>query len=314
LRQDNAAHYQARQDPVTTFSLDGLTGSFVPLVVPFDDGAIDYDAYARLCDWQIEKGSHGLLVNATSGEPTTLTLEERAKLVEVAMEVAAGRRPVCAGTASTSHAETVTLIERFQRLDADFVFVVTPFYCAPPQRALIDFFSDVASRTEKPMLAYHIPGRAAVAFTVDTLTAIRERAANFVGLKNTDDDMALVTGTLARLGGDFRIFCGMEKASLPTLAVGGCGLMISVSNVIPDRVAQLCRLHAAGDGEGAQDLNKELAPLFDAVGYDTSPITTKYMLKRIGVIAKNEHRLPMTTSTPALEARLDAVLEDAGLI
>lgn len=299
---------------MTAIGLDGLTGSFVPLVVPFDDGAIDYDAYAGLCDWQIEKGSHGLLVYATSGEATMLTLEERAKLVEVAMKAAAGRRPVCAGTASTSHAETVSLIERYQKLDVDCVFVVTPYYCAPPQRALIDFFADVAARTDKPMLAYHIPGRAAVRFTVDTLAAIKERADNFVGLKNTDDDMALVTGTLARLGDDFRVFCGMEKASLPTLAVGGCGLMISISNVIPDRVAELCRLHAAGDGKGAQDLNKKLAPLFAAVGYDTAPIATKYMLKRIGVIAKNEHRLPMTTSTPALEARLDAVLEDAGLI
>lgn len=296
------------------FGLEGLTGSFVPLVVPFDDGAVDYDAYARLCDWQIEQGSHGLLINATSGEATMLTLEERAKLVEVAMKVAAGRRPVCAGTASTSHADTVTLVERFQKLDVDYVFVVTPYYCAPPQRALIDFYSDVASRTEKPLLAYHIPGRAAVRFTVDTLAAIKQRAANFVGLKNTDDDMALVTGTLARLGDDFRIFCGMEKASLPTLAVGGCGLMISISNVIPDRVAQLCEVQAAGDGSAARDLNQELAPLFEAVGYDTAPIATKYMLKRIGVIAKNEHRLPMATSTPALEARLDAVLEDAGLI
>jgi 4-hydroxy-tetrahydrodipicolinate synthase len=297
-----------------TSGLDNLSGSFVPLVVPFDDGAVDYDAYARLCDWQIKQGTSGLLVNATSGEPTTLTLEERAKLVEIAMDTAAGRRPVCAGTASVSHAETVALIERFEKLDVDYVFVVTPFYCKPPQRALIDFFADVASRTEKPMLAYHIPGRAAVSLTADTLAEIKDRAANFVGLKNTDDDMALVTDTLARLGGGFRIFCGMEKASLPTLAVGGSGLMISISNVIPDRVARLCRLYDDGDTEGAKTLNKELAPMFDAIGYDTAPITTKYMLKRIGVIAKNEHRLPMTTSTPALEARLDAVLQDAGLI
>ncbi|MGB7949473.1 MAG: 4-hydroxy-tetrahydrodipicolinate synthase [Candidatus Binatia bacterium] len=297
-----------------TSGLDGLSGSFVPLVVPFDDGAIDYDAYARLCDWQITQGSSGLLVNATSGEPTTLTLEERAKLVETAMNAAAGRRPVCAGTASVSHAETAALIERFEKLDVDYVFVVTPFYCKPPQRALVDFFADVAARTEKSLLAYHIPGRAAVSLTADTLAEIKDRATNFVGLKNTDDDMALVTDTLVRLGGDFRIFCGMEKASLPTLAVGGAGLMISISNVIPDRVARLCRFCAEGDTEGAKNLNKQLAPLFDAIGYDTAPITTKYMLKRIGMIAKNEHRLPMTTSTPALEARLDAVLQVAGLI
>ena len=119
---------------------DGLSGAYVPLVVPFDNGAVDFDAYARLCAWQIDKGIDGLLVNATSGEPTTLTLDERAQLVEVAMEASGGRRPVCAGTASQSHAETVTLLDRYQKLGVDSVCVVTPYYCKPPQRAIVDFF------------------------------------------------------------------------------------------------------------------------------------------------------------------------------
>jgi 4-hydroxy-tetrahydrodipicolinate synthase len=299
---------------VTIANIDDLKGSFVPLVVPFIDGEVDYDSYAKNCEWQIEKGSHGLLVNATSGEPTTLTLEERAKLVEVAAEVSSGRCPVCAGTASQSLAETVTLTERFQKLGVETIFVVTPYYCAPPQRALVSFFADIAHRTDRPLLIYHIPGRAAVRLTVDTLVAIRERAENFVGLKNTDDDIALVTGALHRLGEGFRIFCGTEKMSLPMLSVGGCGAMISVSNVIPDKVARLCELSLSGDAEGARHLNDELSELFAAIDYDTSPIATKYMLKRIGVIARSEHRLPMTTSTPELEQRLDGVLERAGLI
>lgn len=98
---------------MTTTNIDFLMGSFVPLVVPFIDGEVDYDGYARNCAWQIGQGSDGLLVNATSGEPTALTLEERARLVEVAMEVSAGRVPVCAGTASQSHAETAALTERY---------------------------------------------------------------------------------------------------------------------------------------------------------------------------------------------------------
>jgi 4-hydroxy-tetrahydrodipicolinate synthase len=294
--------------------LNALRGSFVPLVVPFNGGKVDYDSYAKLCDWQIKKGSHGLLVNATSGEPTTLTLDERAKLVEVAVEVSAGRRPVCAGTASQSHVETVTLIERYQKLAVQSIFVVTPYYCKPPQRALVDFFADVAGRTDRPLLIYHIPGRAAVRLAADTIVAIKDRAENFAGLKNTDDDIGLVTEVLHRLGGDFRIFCGTETMSLPMLSVGGCGAMISVSNVIPDKVARLCELHSSGDAEGARRLNDELSELFAAMGWDTPPITTKYMLKRIGIIPKNEHRLPMTTSTPELEKRLDAVLDRAGLI
>jgi len=150
-----------------------LKGSYVPLVVPFRGGTVDYDSYARICEWQIAKGTHGLLVNATSGEPSTLTLDERARLVEVAKGVAGGRVPVCAGTASQSHQETVTLIERYQRLGVEVVIVVTPYYCRPPQRALIDFFVDVAGRTDRPLLIYHIPGRAAVRLTADTIVAIK---------------------------------------------------------------------------------------------------------------------------------------------
>ena len=299
---------------MTISNLDTLKGSFVPLVVPFNEGKVDYDSYAKICEWQIAKGTHGLLVNATSGEPTTLTLEERAKLVEVAVDVSGGRRPVCAGTASQSHVETVTLIERFQKLAVESVFVVTPYYCDPPQRALVDFFVDIAGRTDRPLLIYHIPGRAAVRLAASTIVEIKDRAENFVGLKNTDNDIGLVTEVLNRIGKGFRIFCGTEKMSLPMLSVGGCGTMISVSNVIPDKVARLCELYSGGDAEGARRLNDDLSELFAAIDWDTSPIATKYMLKRIGIISKNEHRLPMTTSTPELERKLDAALERAGLI
>lgn len=292
----------------------GLSGAYVPLVVPFDGGAVDFDAYARLCEWQIGKGTNGLLVNATSGEPTTLTLEERAQLVEVAQDVSAGRCPVYAGTASQSHAETVALLDRYQKRGVDSVFVVTPYYCKPPQRAMVEFFADVAQRTDRPLLIYHIPGRAAVRLTADTCVAIKERAENFVGLKNTDADLALVTELLQRLGEDFRIFCGWEPVTLPMLAIGACGAMLSASNVVPDRVAQLCALSAKDDLEGARRLNGSLSELFAAIDYDTSPIATKYMLKRIGVLEKNEHRLPMTSASPELERRLDAVLGRAGLI
>jgi 4-hydroxy-tetrahydrodipicolinate synthase len=294
--------------------LDRLKGSFVPLVVPFDDGAVDYDAYANLCERQIAEGSDGLLVNATSGEPTTLTLEERATLVEVAKDTAAGRVPVVAGTASQSHAETVTLIERYQRLGVETILVVTPYYCSPPQRALVAFFVDVAARTDRPILIYHIPGRAAVRLTADTLVAIKEKAPNIVGLKNTDGDLGLVTDVLHRLGSGFRIFCGTEPMTLPMLALGAVGAMLSASNVIPKQVARLCALYAEGDSEGARQLNDTLSELFDAISFDPAPIPTKYMTRRVGAIPKNEHRLPMTAASPELEARLDAVLKRAGLL
>lgn len=290
-----------------------LSGAYCPLIVPFHDGTIDYDAYAALIERQVSEGSHGLSVNVTSGEPTMLTLEERAQLVEHAVATSAGRLPVCAGTASQSLEETLTLVERFDRLAVDSILVVTPYYSAPPQRGLVAFFAEVGARTSKPLLAYHIPNRAAVRFTVDTLAAIKEKVPNFVGLKNTDSDIDLVTGAFSRLGRDFRIFAGSEIPTLPMLSVGGCGMMITASNVAPRLVADLYETFAKGDIEGACARNLALYPLFKAVGLESSPIPVKYMLKKLGALKTNEHRLPLVPAEPEVERRLDQVLSSLKL-
>jgi len=192
-----------------------LKGAFTPLIVPFKSGAIDYDRYAELIEWQIHQGTHGLLVNATSGEPTTLTLEEKARLIEVAVRASAGRKPVAAGIPAESHAEAVTLLGRAENAGADAVVSVTPYYIRPPQRGLIEFFVDLMTRTELPFLIYHIPARAAVSVTSETFEAIAERCPNFVGLKNTDDNLALVSHLVGRLGPEFRIFGGLRARPSP---------------------------------------------------------------------------------------------------
>jgi hypothetical protein len=139
---------------------DALRGAYCPLIVPFRDENIDYDTYGKLIERQIAEGTHGLLVNATSGEPTMLTLEERAQLVEFVIKTSAGRRPVCAGTASESFDENASLVDRFDKAGADSILVVTPFYSAPPQRGAVSYFANLGVRTKRPFLIYHIPARA----------------------------------------------------------------------------------------------------------------------------------------------------------
>jgi 4-hydroxy-tetrahydrodipicolinate synthase len=139
--------------------IEFLEGAFTPLIAPFNDGDIDYERYARLIDWQIEQGAHGLLVNATSGEPTTLTEDEKATLIAVAVRACARRIPVVAGIPAESHAEAVRLLARAEKAGADAIVSVTPYYARPPQRGLVAFFSDLAQRTELPFLIYHIPAR-----------------------------------------------------------------------------------------------------------------------------------------------------------
>jgi 4-hydroxy-tetrahydrodipicolinate synthase len=291
-----------------------LQGAFVPLVTPFRNGEIDYGLYAKLIERQIAEGSHGLLVNATSGEPTTLSFEEKARLIETAVKTSAHRRPVVAGTPAESHAETVALMARAERAGADAIVAVTPAYVKPPQRGLVAYFVDLAGRTKLPFLIYHIPGRAAVNLTADTIEAIAARAPNFVGLKNTDDNLALVTRLLATLGPDFRNFGGMESSAFAMSAIGGCWTMITSSNVAPRQIAQIHDRFAAGDVAGAGALTRDLHELMDATSYDTSPIPVKYMMKRLGILPANEHRLPMVPAMPELEKRLDGVLERAGML
>jgi 4-hydroxy-tetrahydrodipicolinate synthase len=292
---------------------DFLRGAYCPLVVPFRDGKIDFDAYGALIERQIGEGSQGLLVNATSGEPTMLSVAERGDLVEFAIKTANGRRPVCAGTASESFEATAALIDRFDKAGADSILVVTPFYSAPPQRGAVSYFAKLGARTRRPFLIYHIPARAGFTLAVDTLAAIKDEAPHFAGLKNTDTDVGFVTGALVRLGRDFRIFAGLELPTLPMLGIGGCGMMITASNVAPRLVSQLYETFAEGDIDGAIALNLKLYPLFRGVALESSPIPVKYMLKRLGVLQSNEHRSPLVPASAEVAGQLDKILADMGL-
>jgi 4-hydroxy-tetrahydrodipicolinate synthase len=286
-----------------------LKGAFTPLVVPFRNGDVDYDRYAKLIEWQIGQGTHGLLVNATSGEPTTLTFEEKVRLIEVAVKTSGGRKPVAAGIPAESHAEAVALLGRAEAAGADALVSVTPYYVRPPQRGLVAFFADLANRTKLPFLIYHIPGRAAVSVTAETFESIAERAPNFVGLKNTDDNLALVSRLMSRLGPDFRIFGGLESTAFAMSALGGCGTMITTSNVAPKQIAKLNELCMAGKLHEAQTLAVELDELMAAPFLDTGPIPIKCMMKLMGLIPTNEHRLPMVPAAPELERQLEAIVE-----
>ncbi|RKE38616.1 4-hydroxy-tetrahydrodipicolinate synthase [Paraburkholderia sp. BL23I1N1] len=294
--------------------LSSLRGSMTPIVTPFRNGEVDYDTYARLVDWQIANGGHGVLVNGTTAEPSTLTTAERNRLVDVAIEAAAGRVPVIAATGSQSLAETLELTSHADKAGVDGLLVVTPYYIKPPQRGLVEYYAEVGQRTERPLMIYHIPGRAAVNVDLATVKAIRERVPNLIGMKHAVNDMGFVTHMLDTFGPDWRVFVGLEELSFPMLAVGACGLMNAVGNLAPRKVADLFEAVDQGDLAAGRKLHFDLFELNLSVFFDTNPIPIKYMMKRLGLLPVNEHRLPMVPATPELEKRLDHVLERAGLI
>jgi 4-hydroxy-tetrahydrodipicolinate synthase len=292
---------------------DALRGSYPPLVTPFAaDGSVDLDAYAAQIERQVAGGSHGITVNGTTAEPSTLTVDERNAIVSLAVDVVAGRVPVVAATGSQSHAETVALTAHAATAGADAVLIVTPYYVKPPARGLVAYFADLGARCELPLLVYHIPGRTAVDVPPPVLEQIAEATPTFVGLKHAVNDLGYVTEARRRLGDDLRVFVGLEELSLPMLAVGATGLMNAVGNVAPSAIASLYESVASGDLATARKQHEALLELNQAVFWDTNPIPIKYMMRRLGVLPTNAHRLPMVPATPELEARLDALLDRLG--
>ena len=294
--------------------LAAIKGSIPPVITPFRDGAVDYEAYAGLINFQVSEGSHGILVNGTTAEPSTLTTEERNRLVDVAIETVSGRVPVVAATGSQSLAETEQLTAHAAKAGADALLIVTPYYIRPPQRGLIEYYLKVASQHETPWMIYHIPGRTAINVTLDSMKELRDKSPTFVGMKHAVNDLGFVTECLSAFGDDFKIFVGLEELSFPMMTIGACGLMNAVGNLRPGVLSDMCQAVWDSDLKKGRELHQRLLEINQAVFYDTNPIPMKYMMKRLGLMPTNEHRLPMMAATPELEKRLDGVLDRAGLL
>ena len=294
--------------------LNKIRGSIPPVITPFVNGEVDYKTYASLIEHQIKNGSHGILVNGTTAEPSTLTLDERNKLINIAVEVANGKIPVIAGTGSQSIIETKILTNHAVKAGVDSLLIVTPYYIKPPQRGLIEYYLELTEKIDIPWMIYHIPGRTAVNVTLETMKILTEKSANFVGMKHAVNDLGFVTECLSAFGPDFKIFVGLEELSFPMLSIGACGLMNAVGNLRPNILSEMCEAVWDKDNERGLELHHQLLEINQAVFYDTNPIPIKYMMRKLGIMKNNEHRLPMMSATVELEKRLDMVLRNSGLL
>ena len=294
--------------------LNKIRGSIPPIITPFVNGEVDYKTYASLIEHQIKNGSHGILVNGTTAEPSTLTLDERNKLINIAVEVANGKIPVIAGTGSQSIIETKILTNHAVKAGVDSLLIVTPYYIKPPQRGLIEYYLELTEKIDIPWMIYHIPGRTAVNVTLETMKILSDKSANFVGMKHAVNDLGFVTECLSAFGSDFKIFVGLEELSFPMLSIGACGLMNAVGNLRPNILSEMCEAVWNKNNERGLELHHQLLEINQAVFYDTNPIPIKYMMKKLGIMKNNEHRLPMMSATVELEKRLDIVLRNSGLL
>ena len=294
--------------------LNKICGSIPPIITPFVNGEVDYRTYSSLIEHQIKNGSHGILVNGTTAEPSTLTIDERNKLINIAVEVANGKIPVIAGTGSQSIIETKILTNHAVKAGVDSLLIVTPYYIKPPQRGLIEYYLELTEKIDIPWMIYHIPGRTAVNVTLETMKILSDKSDNFVGMKHAVNDLGFVTECLSAFGPDFKIFVGLEELSFPMLSIGACGLMNAVGNLRPNILSEMCEAVWDKNNERGLELHHQLLEINQAVFYDTNPIPIKYMMKKLGIMKNNEHRLPMMSASVELEKRLDMVLRNSGLL
>ena len=293
--------------------LSRLRGSLVPLVTPFRDGQVDEQALRGLIEWQIASGSHGISVCGTTGEPTSLSLEERKRVIQVAVEAVAGRVPVVAGVGTNHHGETVEMAQFAERAGADALLVLVPYHVRPTQEGLYQHFRAVARSTSLPVIVYNIPGRTAVNLEVETLRRLRRDCDNVVGVKEANRDFEHINRVLWACGRDFLLFSGIETLCYAVLAIGGAGFVSATANVVPDRLSQLYERWRAGDVAGALALHYELLPLNEVLFVETNPGPVKYALGLLGRI-RPEVRLPLVLPSEANRRRIRGVLADYGLV
>jgi 4-hydroxy-tetrahydrodipicolinate synthase len=290
-----------------------LRGSIVPLVTPFHDGRLDEDALRRLVEFQIRHGSHGISVLGTTGEPTSLTPDERERVMALAVEAAGGRVPVLVGTGSNNHDETLRYTRLAERLGADAVLSIVPYYNKPSQRGLYEHFRRAAAATRLPVVLYNIPGRSAVNLEPDTIAQLHAACENIVGVKEANTNLDQVSRVLARCGRDFLVYSGIETLCFPMLALGGAGHVSATANVAPERVALLYDLCAAGRWDEARDLHYELLELNEVLFLETNPGPVKAALGMMGLIDP-EVRLPLAPVSEATAERVRAALDRLGLL
>ena len=290
-----------------------FTGSCPALVTPFDErGAIDYAAFARQLERQLAAGAEAVCVCGTTGESATLTEKEHAALVDFCVRRVDGRARVIAGTGSNNTAAALRLTRQAQDCGADAALVVTPYYNKTTQDGLLRHYETIAQGTGLPLILYNVPGRTGLSFTAGTYAALAADE-RINGVKEASGSLALLTHTLALCPPDFTVWSGNDDQVVPMLALGAKGVISVAANILPERMAQLCRLCLTGDFLAAAQLQLELTPLMDALFVEVNPIPVKYAMDLMGLGA-GPLRQPLCAISPEHGEQVRAALVQAGLL
>ncbi|MPZ90352.1 MAG: 2,4-dihydroxyhept-2-ene-1,7-dioic acid aldolase [Actinobacteria bacterium] len=290
-----------------------IKGSIVPIVTPFTE-SLDFDepSFVDLIEWQIESGSHGISVTGTTGEPSSLSLEEREYVVETAAKKVAGRVPFVPGTGTNNLQETLRLTRHAESLGAEAALVIVPYYNKPSQEGLYRYFSELAGSVDIPIIIYNIPGRTAVNMAPETMARLRRANPSIIGAKESNKDFEHVSRVIHQCGRDFMVYSGIELLCYPMLAIGGAGHISATANLFPRKVADIYNHVVAGRWDEAIELHYYLLPVNDMIFFETNPGPLKFALGELGRINPSL-RPPLCEPSDANQQRIRKVLSSYGL-
>jgi 4-hydroxy-tetrahydrodipicolinate synthase len=290
-----------------------FTGTYTAIVTPFRDGKVDEASLRRLIQKQIKGGVDGIVPVGTTGESPTLDYDEHLGVVELAVEFAAGKIKVIAGTGANSTHEAVYLTTESEKLGADGSLQVAPYYNKPTQEGLFQHFDAIARATKLPILLYSIPGRCGVEIAIDTVSRLAKARPNIVGIKEAGGNADRVSQLRAACGPKFTILSGDDALTLPFMSVGAHGVISVATNVAPKEVSQMVRAYAAGDLKTALKWHQKLYPVFKDLFIETNPAPIKEALAAMKIISSPELRLPLVPISAKSREQLLKSLAAAGI-
>lgn len=287
-------------------------GVATAVITPFNENGVDYDAFAKIIDWQIDSGIDGLVVCGTTGEASTLTDEEHRQVIDFAVKQVAGRVPVIAGTGSNDTAYAIELTKHACESGADAVLLVTPYYNKCTQKGLVALFTELADISAKPVILYNVPSRTGINIEPKTYAELAEHP-NISGFKEANGNISKIVETMSYVQGKLDMYSGNDDQIVPLMALGGVGVISVLSNIMPSRTREICNSFFEGDIERAAKLQYRYHAIIDALFSEVNPIPVKAAMNEMG-FCKDIIRLPLTNIEKPNRQKLVELMKGFGLV
>ena len=286
-------------------------GAASALVTPMNENGVDYPAFKKLIEWQIEEGIDALVIAGTSGEGSTLTDEEHREVLRFSVEVVAGRVPVIAGTGSNDTAYAIDLTKYACEVGCDAMLVVTPYYNKATQKGLIKMFTEIADASTKPIILYNVPSRTGVNIEPKTYAVLAEHPM-IQGIKEANGAIDKIVETMSLVGDKLDVYSGNDDQIVPLLSVGGKGVISVLSNVLPKETSEMVHKFLDGDVKGAAEMQFKYFPLVKALFSEVNPIPAKAAMAAMG-FCEDYVRLPLTSMEENTKAVLLERMRENGI-